>query len=100
MIGMRLKFGVLFLLGAVQFCAADVTFLRTLVADIQQGPPAYAGDPDEKQLKSVARYGELTVDPGGRSETVSYAAQEQIYYLLDGNGVLLLRGPRRALDER
>jgi hypothetical protein len=63
MTGMRLKFDVLFLLGAAQFCAADAAFLRTRVANIQQGPPVYAGDPDEKQLKSVARYGKTDPRP-------------------------------------
>jgi hypothetical protein len=49
------------------------TFLRTPLADNQQGPPAYPGDPDGTQLKSGARYG----------------AEEQIYHPPDGIGVRL-----------
>ena len=102
--GIRLMLGVLLLAGGVQFRAADATFLRRRVGDVQPKavdlttstahyrPVFGAGDADAKQLKSVARYGELTVDPGGRSETVSYPAEEQIYYLLDGDGGLLYEG--------
>lgn len=51
-------------------------FLRTPLADNQQGPPAYPGDPDGTQLKSGARYG----------------AEEQIHHPPDGIGVLLYEG--------
>jgi len=47
------------------------------------------GDPDAGRLQSVARYGELTVAPGGASATVSYPAEEQIYYILEGRGALI-----------
>jgi mannose-6-phosphate isomerase-like protein (cupin superfamily) len=47
------------------------------------------GDPDASQLKGIARYGELTVAPGGESTVVSYPAEEQIYYILDGTGTLV-----------
>jgi len=99
-----LKLGVLCCLGAAQIYAADPTFLRRRIPDIQPKPADLstgtahyravfgAGDADAKQLKGIARYGELTVDPGGRSETVSYPAEEQIYYILEGSGVLLYDG--------
>lgn len=45
--------------------------------------------PEAKLPRGVARYGELTVDPGGSSAVVSYPAEEQIYFVLDGNGTLL-----------
>jgi hypothetical protein len=84
--GMSLKLGVLCCLGAAQIYAADPTFLRRRIPDIQ--PKASdlststahyravfgAGDADARQLKGIARYGELTVDAGGSSETVSYPA--------------------------
>lgn len=83
--------------------AADPTFLRRYLPDAQPVPdeltanskgasyqPAFgSGDAQANQLKGVARYGELTVAPGGSSATVSYPAEEQIYYVLDGNGILL-----------
>lgn len=47
------------------------------------------GDADAGRLQGVARYGELTVRPGGKSALVSYPAEEQMYYILDGSGTLL-----------
>jgi mannose-6-phosphate isomerase-like protein (cupin superfamily) len=41
------------------------------------------------QLKGVARYGELTVGPGGTSALVSYPAEEQMYFVEEGSGTLL-----------
>src|ERR1051325_5847842 len=84
-------------------CAADPTFLRRSVsamqpraddltagaAGVEYRPIFGIGDPDARQLKGIARYGELTVAPGGSSAMVSYPAEEQIYYTLDGNGILL-----------
>ena len=83
--------------------AADPTYIRRslpdikpvqdeLAADSKGGSykPAFGnGDSQAAQLKGVARYGELTVAPGGSSAVVSYPGEEQIYFVLDGNGVLL-----------
>lgn len=83
--------------------AADPTFLRRYIPDVQPQPddltagatgavyrPAFGvGDSQAKQLKGVARYGELTVAPDGSSAMVSYPAEEQIYYVLEGTGTLL-----------
>jgi mannose-6-phosphate isomerase-like protein (cupin superfamily) len=83
--------------------AADPTFLRRHLPDIQPRPddltanakgasyrPAFgAGDAQANQLKGIARYGELTVAGGGATALVRYPAEEQIYYVLEGSGVLL-----------
>jgi mannose-6-phosphate isomerase-like protein (cupin superfamily) len=83
--------------------AADPTFLRRYIPDVQPQAddlttgatgavyrPAFgAGDSQAKQLKGMARYGELTVAPDGSSAMVSYPAEEQIYYVLEGTGTLL-----------
>jgi mannose-6-phosphate isomerase-like protein (cupin superfamily) len=96
-----LHFALLGTMTSFVICAADPTYLRRSLADVQpktvdlststaQYKPLFGvGDPDQKQLKGIARYGELTVAPAGTSELVSYPAEEQIYYVLDGNGVLL-----------
>jgi mannose-6-phosphate isomerase-like protein (cupin superfamily) len=47
-----------------------------------------AGDSDSRIVRGVARYGQLTVDPAGNSETVAYPDEEQIYFVLDGTGVV------------
>jgi mannose-6-phosphate isomerase-like protein (cupin superfamily) len=78
--------------------AADPTFLRRYIPDIQpvdagKGASYRAafgvGDPQAKQLKGIARYGELTVSPGGASTVEDYPAEEQIYYILEGTGTLI-----------
>ncbi len=83
--------------------AADPTYIHRYLPDIQPAAddltanatgasyqPAFGiGDSQARQPKGVARYGELTVAPGGSSAVVSYPAEEQIYYILDGNGILL-----------
>jgi mannose-6-phosphate isomerase-like protein (cupin superfamily) len=95
--------------------AVDPTYLRRTIASVTPQPddltrsasgalyrPAFgAGDPDARQLKSVARYGELTVLPGGGTNTVSRSAEEQVWYVLDGAATLAYgqeRVPIRAGD--
>ena len=98
---------VLILMLAVMFAAglsaADPFFLRRSISDIQPKPddltlnakaasykPIFGvGDADAAKLVGVARYGELTVGPGGSSAVVSYPAEEQLYYVLEGSGTLL-----------
>jgi mannose-6-phosphate isomerase-like protein (cupin superfamily) len=90
-------------LAACGLFAADPTFLRQRIPDIQPQPddltaggkgvsyrPAFGvGDPQAKYLKGIARYGELSVDAGGTSALVSYPAEEQIYFILSGSGTPL-----------
>lgn len=47
-----------------------------------------AGDSAARIVRSVARFGELTVDPRGGCKTVSYPREEQVYVILGGNGIL------------
>jgi mannose-6-phosphate isomerase-like protein (cupin superfamily) len=83
--------------------AADPIFLRRQVSDVRPQPddltanakqasykPLFGiGDKDADQLQAVARYGELTVAPGGTSAIVSYPAEEQMYFIEDGRSTLL-----------
>jgi mannose-6-phosphate isomerase-like protein (cupin superfamily) len=95
--------------------AADPTFLHRYLPAIDPRPddltangrgcyykPVFgAGDPQARLLKSVARYGELTVAPGGQSAIVSYPAEEQVYYVLEGAATLIYgdqKVPVRAND--
>ncbi len=93
--------------------AADPTFLRRRARDVQPQaddltlnakassykPLFGAGDLQAGQLKSVARYGELTVGPGGSSAVVSYPQEEQIYFILSGSGALQY-GDQQTLVKR
>jgi mannose-6-phosphate isomerase-like protein (cupin superfamily) len=46
------------------------------------------GDSVSALARGVARFGEVVVDPKGACATVDYPAEEQIYTILDGSGVL------------
>jgi mannose-6-phosphate isomerase-like protein (cupin superfamily) len=89
---------------AANLVAADSIFLRRQVQDVTPKPddlsaagskaasykPLFGiGDADADQLKGIARYGELTVAPGGTTSIVSYSAEEQLYFVEEGNGTLL-----------
>jgi len=98
----RKRFAALHLLSALSVFAADPTFMGRRVPDIQPRPddrtrnakaasykPIFgAGDKDVRQLHSVARYGELKVGPDGATAVVSYPDEEQVYFVLKGNGTL------------
>ena len=47
-----------------------------------------AADKDARTLRSVARFGEVTVDAHGTCESVAYDRQEEIYFVLQGSGTL------------
>lgn len=105
------RFAIGLAIVALRAFAADPTYLVRSVSAIQPKqsdlttatahyrPIFGVGDPDQAQLKGVARYGELTVDPGGASELVSYPAEEQVYFVLDGNGVLLYDGHKQPIKK-
>jgi mannose-6-phosphate isomerase-like protein (cupin superfamily) len=46
------------------------------------------GDPDDKILRSVSRFGEVTVEAHGNCQNVAYDREEEIYFVLDGTGSL------------
>jgi mannose-6-phosphate isomerase-like protein (cupin superfamily) len=98
-----MKLAAIALLASSWLMAADPFFLRRQLSDIKPvaddltsnakaasyKPLFGVGDADAGKLQGVARYGELTVAPGGASAVVSYPAEEQIYYILEGSGTLL-----------
>lgn len=98
----HLRVIALALLSVAALPGADPTFLRRSVGDVAPKPddltmnatgasykPIFGiGDTPTRIIKGVARYGELTVAPGGASALVSYAAEEQLYYVTSGKGTL------------
>jgi mannose-6-phosphate isomerase-like protein (cupin superfamily) len=78
----------------------DPTFLRRFAPHVAEKPsdvtietcrykPIFGlGDSETSIVRGFARYGELTVAPGGASKMVSYPSEEQIYVVLEGSGVL------------
>ena len=89
------------LVSAALATAADPVFLRRDLAEVRArsggGSSSYAplfgaGDADAGQLRTVARYGEVTVAPGGSSPVANDAAEEQIVFVTEGAGTLLYGG--------
>jgi mannose-6-phosphate isomerase-like protein (cupin superfamily) len=78
----------------------DPTWLNRYVPAISEEPvrlttpachykPIFgAGTSQARVPVTVARFGEVTVDPHGECKTVSYPREEQIYVILDGKGIL------------
>jgi mannose-6-phosphate isomerase-like protein (cupin superfamily) len=78
----------------------DPTFLHRYVPEVKEKaadvttptchykPVFGVGDQDARILRGILRYGEMTVDAGGASAPVSYTNEEQIYFILEGTGVL------------
>jgi len=91
--------------------AQEPTFLRRSASKIQVQPSDLStltahfkpmvgkGDSNIQILKGVSRFGELIVDTGGRSQTVQYEQEEQIYYVLKGRGTLLYGSGETAIKE-
>jgi len=46
------------------------------------------GDAENRLLRSVTRFAEVTLDAHGNCRTVLYDREEEIYFILDGKGVL------------
>jgi mannose-6-phosphate isomerase-like protein (cupin superfamily) len=46
------------------------------------------GDNQNRSLETVARFGEVTLDARGSCQTVVYGRQEEIYFVLEGAGML------------
>jgi mannose-6-phosphate isomerase-like protein (cupin superfamily) len=78
----------------------DPTFLHRFVPNLEYRPsdlstptchyrPVFGeGDSDAGAPRGIARFGEMAVDAGGASARVSYPAEEQVYVILQGSGLL------------
>ncbi len=49
------------------------------------------GDSEDRLLRSVSRFAEVTLDAHGNCKTLLYDREEEIYFILEGNGVLHYR---------
>ncbi len=82
----------------------DPTFLRRQIAAVEQKPVDASaagclyravfgeGDSDSRIARGVARFGEITVTPGGTCPDNSLPGEEQVYVVMDGAGVLRYAG--------
>jgi mannose-6-phosphate isomerase-like protein (cupin superfamily) len=58
-----------------------------------------AGDSAARIVRSVARYGEVTVDPNGACKDTAYPREEQIYFILEGAGLFEYGGQKVSVKE-
>lgn len=72
------------------FLHRRVADLRPVEADVSTAAAQYRAvfGASDRILRGVARFGELTIAPGGRSARVSYAREEQVYVFLEGAGTV------------
>jgi mannose-6-phosphate isomerase-like protein (cupin superfamily) len=47
-----------------------------------------AGDENKQNLRSVARFAEVTIDAGGNCQQIQYEREEEIDFVLEGSGTL------------
>src|SRR6516165_12801599 len=80
----------------------DVSALRERPSDLSSTSCHYTpifgeGDQESRFPLSIARFGELTVDPQGVCPAVAYPRQEELYFVRGGSGVLHYEGESHAL---
>jgi mannose-6-phosphate isomerase-like protein (cupin superfamily) len=100
---MKTRCGTVVLLMSIAVASVATSqpaFLRRSVADIPERaadlstatvhykPIFGVGDPNAQSVKGVVRFGELTVEPGGSSKTVSDKEAEGVFFILAGSGTL------------
>ncbi len=99
--------------GAIPLAAAernvDPTFLRRHLPEIAAAPsdvssatcryqPIFgAGDKETRIVRGVARFGQVTIDPGGECTAVEYPREEQIYVVVEGSPAVLYGPEQRPL---
>jgi mannose-6-phosphate isomerase-like protein (cupin superfamily) len=55
------------------------------------------GDKESRSLETVTRFGEVTLDAHGNCQTALYDRQEEIYFVVEGGGVLHYENEVQAL---
>jgi mannose-6-phosphate isomerase-like protein (cupin superfamily) len=84
--------------------AVDPTFLKRSISAVaaktidvstpscHYKPLFGVGDSEVSAPKGIARFGEMIVDPGGASQSVTYPQEEQVYFIEEGSGGLQYAG--------
>jgi mannose-6-phosphate isomerase-like protein (cupin superfamily) len=69
---------------------SDITEVKTGLSNstAHYKPFFGEGDNDQSVLKGIARYGNLTIDPGGMSNIFKFDNEEQVLFILEGTGIL------------
>src|ERR1700758_117414 len=102
--GNKLRILLLFLLIASNVPAqdrkVDPTWLHQYVPSLREHAASFTsatchytpifgeGDAEDRILRSVSRFGELLLDAGGSCKSALYDREEEIYFVLEGSGIL------------
>ncbi|MGH9452441.1 MAG: cupin domain-containing protein [Terriglobia bacterium] len=57
------------------------------------------GDAGARYVQSIARFSEVEIDPKGACKKVSYPHEEQIYFILDGAGIIDYSGTKTSVKK-
>lgn len=92
--------------------SVDPTFLQRHIPDVKEKkmeslstdtchykPVFGEGDKEISVIRSLARFGEITVDSGGKCLEVTHAREEEVYIILDGAGTLLYGEEQHAVKK-
>jgi mannose-6-phosphate isomerase-like protein (cupin superfamily) len=94
---------------AAQEGTVDPTWLHRYLPNVQASksdmtsagcnykPLFGTGDRDGRILRSISRFGEVTVDSHGACESVLYDREEELYFVAEGGGTLQIAGDTRPL---
>ncbi len=98
------RVSLLFVVAVGGLCAAErkvePTFLRRSIPEVREQasdvttdscrykPVFGVGDKDAAIARGVVRFGEIEIAPEGGCKPVSYPAEEQVYVIVEGNGIL------------
>jgi mannose-6-phosphate isomerase-like protein (cupin superfamily) len=100
------------LAGWAQERAVDPTWLHRYVPSLSESkidmttatchykPVFGEGDADKRVLRSVIRFGEVTLDAHGSCGSLSYERQEELYFVLEGQASLVLAEGTQMLRAR
>ena len=87
----------------------DPTWLHRYVPDLTEAkadlssstchyrPMFGESDKENRSLQTVTRFGEVTLDAHGDCQTVHYDRQEEIYFVVEGGGLLHFEDQVQAL---
>jgi mannose-6-phosphate isomerase-like protein (cupin superfamily) len=94
---------------AAQERTVDPTWLRRSLPQVSESQVDFSspachykplfgeGDKDNRILRGVSRFGEITIDASASCRSVSYDRREELYFVLQGAGALNYGGESHAL---
>jgi mannose-6-phosphate isomerase-like protein (cupin superfamily) len=70
------------------FSSASETSIELSTPSAHYLPVFGEGDDSSSVIKGLIRFGNLNIDPSGKSRTARFSDEEQVIYILEGTGIL------------